>query len=347
MKSKKKKIFNAFFVLICFLLTLYYVFHGQDLSSIMYYVREANSVYWLAGVGLVLVYILSEASIIHYLLKTLDCRSKFISCCKYSFVGFFFSCITPSATGGQPAQTVIMKKDKIPVHVSTVVLLIITIWYKTLLIVYGTFVLLVKPAGVMKYLQPILAWVYLGIFLNVVAVVVLLLVASKPKLAESLVNGIYVAVSKIARSKKVDAYKDRVEQSIKKFSINSDYIVTHQKAMFTSFAITFVQRTLLFSITYLVCVSFGSCKIDVFDTTMLQAMISVAVDMLPLPGGMGITEHLFILVFGPALGNNITVPVMIVSRGISYYTQLIMSAIVTGFAYIKFYGINIWRKNQR
>ena len=67
-------------------------------------------------------------------------------------------------------------------------------------------------------------------------------------------------------------------------------------------------------------------------------MISVAVDMLPLPGGMGISEKLFLSIFTPILGT-MTLPVMIVSRGLSYYTQLILSAIFTVVAFLKIRGV--------
>lgn len=55
----------------------------------------------------------------------------------FSSVGFFFSCITPSASGGQPAQVYYMKKEDIPIPISTMVLLIITIIYKMVLVLLG------------------------------------------------------------------------------------------------------------------------------------------------------------------------------------------------------------------
>ena len=49
----------------------------------------------------------------------------------------FFSCITPSASGGQPMQIYFMKKDKLPIPVTTLVLMIVTITYKAVLVVIG------------------------------------------------------------------------------------------------------------------------------------------------------------------------------------------------------------------
>jgi uncharacterized membrane protein YbhN (UPF0104 family) len=61
----------------------------------------------------------------------------------------------------------------------------------------------------------------------------------------------------------------------------------------------------------------------------LQAMISVATDMIPLPGGMGISENMFLDIFQPIFGEKLVLPGMVISRGLSYYTQLLISGAMT------------------
>ncbi len=60
---------------------------------------------------------------IWYLLRALNCGVSPFSCIRYSFIGFFYSGITPSATGGQPMQLYYMKKAGIKISDSTVVLM--------------------------------------------------------------------------------------------------------------------------------------------------------------------------------------------------------------------------------
>ena len=50
--------------------------------------------------------------------------------------------------------------------------------------------------------------------------------------------------------------------------------------------------------------------------TGLQAMISVVVDMLPVPGGMGASENLFMQIFLPIFGPALVLPGMLISRGV-------------------------------
>ena len=57
------------------------------------------------------------------------------------------------------------------------------------------------------------------------------------------------------------------------------------------FAITVFQRFALFATTWFVYKAFGLSGSSAFVIIILQGTISVAVDMLPLPGGMGISEQ--------------------------------------------------------
>ena len=137
MTDKKKAVFNFIFLILVFSLTVYMVFKGEDLGEIISTVQQANAVYLMISVICVVLFILGESVIIFYMMRTLGAGVKMGHCALYSFVGFFFSCITPSATGGQPMQIYYMKKDKLPIPVTTLVLMIVTITYKAVLVLIG------------------------------------------------------------------------------------------------------------------------------------------------------------------------------------------------------------------
>ena len=84
----------------------------------------------------------------------------------------------------------------------------------------------------------------------------------------------------------------------------------------------------------------GLHEYGILTVTILQAVISVSVDMLPLPGGMGISETLYMVMFVPVFGP-LLLPSMLLSRGISYYGQMLISALMTCVAHL-----TIGRKNE-
>ena len=331
--SRNKKILNAVFVLLIFGLTVFYVFHGEDLGKIAAAIEHSNIYYWIAAVISILFFIGGESVIIHYMMNTFGQRTQLTHCFLYSFVGFFFSCITPSATGGQPMQIYFMKKDKIPVAVSTVILMIVTITYKFVLVIIGVLVLLLKPEPVMEYLQPVIGWMYLGIALNVFSVAAMCLLVFHPTLATKIMLSIINFLCRLHILKDKEYRIKKFEGIMEQYRNVSTYFWTHINVIINVLLITIVQRFFYFFVTWLVYKSFGLHGTGMITIVLLQGMISVAVDMLPLPGGMGISERLFLEMFVPVFGA-ITVPALIVTRGLSFYTELLVSAIFTVVAYI-------------
>ena len=167
MENKKKTIFNVIFLLVVFAGTMYGVFHGEDIGEIVKILGQVNVLWLIPGVICVVVFIWGESIIIYYMMRTLKIRLKKWTCFLFSSVGFFFSCITPSASGGQPAQIYYMKKEKIPIPVSTLVLMIVTITYKLVLVVVGLWLVLFGQGFIHKYLWSIRHVFYLGTALNV------------------------------------------------------------------------------------------------------------------------------------------------------------------------------------
>lgn len=325
----KKKIFNTVFLIVVFCLTMWAVFKGQDLNALLRFLKTADPAFVAASVVCVVAFILSESVIIHYLMKCLGVRTQFSHCCLYSFIGFFYCCITPSASGGQPMQVVYMRKDRIPVAVSTVVLAIITILYKMVLVLIGTAVMVIRPAAVIPYLAPAEGIIWLGLVLNVICIAALLILVFWPNLVRRLARWTMNLVGKIRPFKNPEKQTARVERILSQYEGTADFFRSHGLVIFNVFVITLVQRVLLFFVTWLTYKAFSLSGHSMPAIVTLQGMISVAVDMMPLPGGMGISETLFLDIFQPIFGQDLVLPGMVISRGISYYTQLLISAVMT------------------
>ena len=234
------------------------------------------------------------------------------------FVGFFFSCITPSASGGQPMQLYYMKKEKISLPVSTVILMIVTITYKAVLVVVGLGLVLFGQGFLHRYLTEILPVFYLGIGLNVFCVTAMLILVFHPALARTiLVLGLKI-VEKLHLMKRKESRLKKLEASMEVYQNTAAYLGTHKMVLVNVLAITFAQRFALFAATWFVYRAFHLSGISFITIVLLQAVISVSVDMLPLPGGMGISETLFLKIFPPVFGSTLLLPAMVLSRGLGY-----------------------------
>ena len=345
MQSKKKMIVNTVFLVAIFALTIYGVFHGEDLGAMMEAMRRADVRWLLPGLLCVVFFIWGESIIIYYMMRTLGIKRKKWTCFLFSSVGFFFSCITPSASGGQPAQIYYMKKEKIPIPVSTLVLMIVTITYKLVLVVIGVVVTFFGQGFIHKYLYDVRYVFYLGTGLNVFCVVTMLILVFHPVLARTILVKGMALLERMHLMKRKQSRLDRLNASMDQYRETAVYLKNHVKVLVNVFGITLFQRFALFTATWFVYKAFGLGGAKAVAVITLQAVIAVSVDMLPLPGGMGISEKLFAMIFIPVFGKRLLLPGMILSRGIGYYTELGLSALLTIVANFRVIGQNVLMAN--
>lgn len=333
MENKKKLFWEVVFLIVVFAGTVYGVFHGEDLGKSIRIIREVKKIYLLPAVACVVFFIWGESIIIHYLMRTLGTQLKKWTCFLFSSIGFFFSCITPSASGGQPAQIYYMRRKNIPIPVATLVLMIVTITYKAVLVLVGLAIIVFGQGFMHRYLTGILPVFYLGIVLNVLCVGFMLILVFHTTLAQSLMEKGLGFLEKLHLMHYKQSRHEKLNAAMEKYKETAVYFKTHKHVVLIVLAITFAQRFALFLSTYFVYLAFGLSDYAVGTIVMLQAVISISVDMLPLPGGMGISEKLFLTIFVPVFGAQLVLPGMILSRALSYYTELLLSALLTVLAH--------------
>ena len=124
MKRKSKLIRNAMIFILLIILTFYIILKDQNTGEMFQVLGTVKIQYILIAVVCMCIYSTCEAINIGRTLKALDERTTFLKNIKYALIGFFFSGITPAASGGQPMQIYYMYKDKISVANSTLALLI-------------------------------------------------------------------------------------------------------------------------------------------------------------------------------------------------------------------------------
>ncbi len=329
-KKLRKNLLNALFLVALLGLTIWAVFRGQDLDEILRILADVPVIYPIIGFVLVILYVCSESVIIKYLLHTVHIRAPLFNCIRYSFVGFFYSCITPSATGGQPMQIYYMNKQNIPIPIATIILMLVTIEYKFVLVFVGVALALFGQGLIQSLNMEVQFFLYLGIALNVFCVSFMSLLVFLPDTAKFLITKGYALLKKIHLMKEKNDRAKRLDNSMERYKDASVFLKNNKIAILNTTLISFVQRFFLFFITYVVYRSFGLHAENALTITTLQAIISISVDMLPLPGGMGISERLYLRIFTPIFGGASAVTAsMLMSRGFSYYVLVIVSGIIS------------------
>ena len=343
MKSKKKYIFSIIFFILLIILTFYLLFSSNDISAVINSLKIIPLTHIGIGILLVLLYLIIEGIYIKVTLNSLDCKFSlwqgFLSAC----TEFYFSAITPSSTGGQPAQAYYMSKDGVPFTKSTIALLVNTITFKIIIILMGVIVAVFWPSLVFGNGTLFTVLFLIGVIGNFILIILcLMLMYSKSWIKN-------IAMFAINLGNKLHIIKNK-ENAIQSFDLHlieyqesARYVKEHLSIAVKVCILTFIQRLALFSISYIVYDAFGLSGYSYIQLIILQVGIALAIDSVPLPGGIGIGEAMMLLIYTKIFGEHIAVPAMLLNRGLSYYFCLILSSI---FVFIQHIKVMIKDKNR-
>ena len=305
MSVKKRAVQIAVFLLIMFL-TFYALFSGRDLAEIGRSLARMSPVYLIPSAALAVFFVCAEGFMIWFLLNAMrEKKNSLFRCFQYSFIGFFYSGITPSASGGQPVQLYYMNKDGNRVSDSTVVLMTVAVVYKFVLVVLGFGILAFWYGPLRAELKHYFPLYLLGLMLNV-------------KFFEGLLIRMKIWKPSEKRDEKLNGFIESYQQAVV-------WLGKHKGRLAGVVAVTFLQRCSLFVLTYMVYLGFGLEGVGAVKVILLQASVYIAVDMLPLPGAQGITEMMYQTVFVNVFAGAYLIPSMLVSRGINFYFLMIVS----------------------
>lgn len=332
MKDLNKKtvtyILNIIFIAFAGIMVYRIFFGSSEIGDIIEDVRKADTFWTVTGLIVLVAFVCCESWIIHYMLRIYKIKISFLRCIRYSFVGFFYSCITPSSSGGQPMQIVYMKRDGIKIGYSTLILWIITIAYKSALVILGTVFLVFKRSFLEAALGEWLWLLILGYCLNVGLLSIMILVLIKPALVQRVGIKLIKVLSALHIIKNVEKYVLKVARISRNYSVGAQYVRTHLRVCVRVMLISLLQRLLLSSITFIVYKAYGLTGDSFLTIVAIQTVIGIMVEMMPLPGAAGISEACFMVLFECVFGALVK-PAMLLSRGISFYALLLLGGIVT------------------
>ena len=97
---------------------------GFSLAAFGEFIRGASLPWLAAAILCMLIYIYAEGVALNCICASFSCRMRRRDGFVYASADIYFSAITPSATGGQPASAYFMIQDGIPGPTATVALLV-------------------------------------------------------------------------------------------------------------------------------------------------------------------------------------------------------------------------------
>ncbi len=331
MKKSAKLIRNFILFILLIIITFAVLLKGEDISQILNILASTKIQYVLVGILCMAVYISCEAINIGRTLKTLNEKSTFIQNLKYALIGFFFSAITPAASGGQPMQVYYMHKDKIAVSNSTLALLLNLTSMQVVTIGFA----LISVCFNYKYLNGVLiAFFIVGILLNLSALVLLLIAIISKRLSRGIINFVE-KILKFFKVRNIEAKKEKLESELEKYHESAVYIKQNKKIIIQLLLTTLVQFFVYYSVTFWTYKALGMNGANIIEITSMQSVLFATVSGIPSPGAVGVTEGAFTEIFRNIYPGAMMSSAILLNRGINFYFFVIFSGIVTIINHLK------------
>lgn len=327
-KSIIKKILAVAFFLLVMLLTFYVVFNGQDIDGIVSALGELNGFFMILALSMALMYIVCEGYMIWMMVGGKWSIRKFLRCTGYSFIGFFYSGITPSASGGQPMQLYYMSRDGLRFSKSCAALTVIAATNKFVLASLGVILLIFWNGPLHDVFEDHMGWYYLGLIVLVFWVIVLAFLMYGPNVIQRVLLRFLAFLEKIHILKPSSTRDGKVISFFDGYRDIMHELNDHKKKIVIIGIISYFQRFCLVALTYVIYKGFGLAGTSAVKIILVQLAIMIAVDMLPLPGAQGISEFLYRRVFATVFVGDYLTASMCVTRLSSFYFLLILGMLV-------------------
>ena len=323
--SNIKKLIRNFVVFIFLIvLTLWVILKDQSITEILDVLNNVKMQYVFIGIACMVMYLFLEGINMRRTLNALGEKIKISQVFKYSLIGFFFSSITPAASGGQPMQIYYMHKDKISVANSTLALLINLTSMQVTTISLSIFSLIVNY----KFMNIVLIVMFaIGILLNASALILLLIGILSRRISRKLIK-ISIGIMKFFKVKNRISKERKILKELKTYQASAKYVKNNRHLMVKIFITTIIQFTFYYCIAYWTYRSLGFNSHSIFELTTAQAVLFATVSGIPSPGAVGVSEGAFIEIFRNVYPTHMIKSATLLHRGINFYLFILLSGLV-------------------
>ena len=320
-----KMIRNLVFFVLLIIFTFWFIFKDQDLNELFNVIKQSNKIYILISILLMFfVYLMESINVRSILISLKEKKFSIIKALKYTAIGAFFSAITPAATGGQPIEIYYMSKDDIKSYNGTMAMLIQLCGFQISTISLSIICAIINPS----LLKDGIIWFYLlGLLINGSALIVMLLGIFSKKTTNKLIN-LLLKIMKLIKTKNYELKKKKLEEGLEQYSKSAEFIKNNKLEFLKAIFRVYIQIIIYHSIPYFIYKSFGLNELNYLEFFTMQAVLYTTVSGIPLPGAIGVSESLFLKLYGNAFGETLLSGAMLLYRFVSLYLYVIIFLVV-------------------
>ncbi len=335
MGKKKSEIWSAVaFILAA--LTLWAVCRHAKGYSFEYFKNffSESDPFWIAMAILCMIaFIVFEGLAILTVLKAFGHKRSFNKGIVYSAADIYFSAITPSATGGQPACAVYMMADGVPAAVSAVALLLNLVMYTASIMAIGIIALILR-LGVFINFEPISKFlIIIGYVLQGTLITFFILLIKREDWVHAIGSFLIRLLHKIKIIRNTEKFEKKLDRITNEYRDCAEMIRGHRGMLWKCFLFNFLQRALQICVSVMLYMAGGGDLHGAVDVWVTHAFSVIGSNCLPIPGAMGVIDFLLLDGMKDLMSEQAAITLELASRGISFYVCVLVCIIIVGIGH--------------
>lgn len=300
------------------------------------YIQEASVAWLLAAIACMLGFILFEALALQVLCNAWGQKRTFGQNYIYAASDIYFSSITPSATGGQPASAFFMMKDGMGGMQATAILVANLCMYTLSIVVISVTVLILGFPIFLQYSVISQILIVCGFLIQLGLLAFFFMILKHEHLLHRMCSGVLRFLCKLRILRSYEDKQMQLDAYMENYRYQAKMVTQHPRALLKCFLFNFLQRLSQISVTMFVYLATaGKVAADVLGVWARQSFVVTGANCIPVPGAMGISDYMMLDGFRSIMEESQAVNLELLSRSLSFYICVLICGVSTVIQYLR------------
>ena len=298
-----------------------------SLSDFLGFIQNASIPWLVASFTCMLLYIFFEGWALLIICKAFGYKRNMWQGYIYSSADIYFSAITPSATGGQPASAYFMVKDGMSKMMVTTALIMNLCMYTLSIVAIGTLCFAFGFSNFLEYSFLSQMFIVVGFLIQSGLAIFFVFLFVKKALLHKICSTLIHLLCKMRLMRKEEKKQERLNKAMNRYHRHAQALAGHKKTMLFVFLFNLLQRFFHIMVTVCAFMATGGTLSQTTDVWLLQGYVVIGSYCMPIPGAMGISDFLLLDGFGTIMDETNAVHLELLSRSFSFYFCIILCGI--------------------
>jgi len=328
-KSKKTTLKRILVVLLGIAVLVGFVIFDPSLKELEKGLMEIAPEWFACALACVLVYYIGDTLMYLIGAKIMDIPQKFGEGLLTTMIGFFYSAITPLSSGGQPFQIVQMRKRGISPGTGTSVLVLKFLGWHFAITLFGLVGMVAIGTSFISGGATMLVLFIIGVAIHAGCLALGILSSFKAQAVERAGNKVIAWLSKFLfkkRPEKIEGMYAAWHKFIYDYEAAMKVALKHKGGLAGILLVGVAEVFAYMAVTYFIYRGLGFNEAPFMEMVLMQAMLSISVAFIPLPGASVASEGGFFAIFTRYFADARSLG-MLIWRGLTYYLTMLLGLI--------------------